>query len=149
MTISLSKVTFSFQVTENISHMVIAVIISNMVLNSLCLSQLVVTSTHMSPFRYFEFAAEFASLLLEFFIVCNSSEMLDDCSIMVVNAIKYSNWHKCSSRTRRDVCVMLRRAQRPNHAKFHQGALVISRQLFMKVLKTVYSFVNFMRFMRS
>ncbi|KAL1459666.1 hypothetical protein WDU94_011623 [Cyamophila willieti] len=134
--------------TQDISSLIMAIVVTNIILYSLCLYQLVVSTTHMSPLRYFKFAAEFLSFLVEFFIICNSSEVADDCSIMIVYAIKNSNWEKCSNQTKRDLCVILRRAQKPNHARFHRGALVVSRVLFMKVIRTAYSFVNFMRCMR-
>uniref|UniRef100_A0A8D9BD78 Uncharacterized protein n=1 Tax=Cacopsylla melanoneura TaxID=428564 RepID=A0A8D9BD78_9HEMI len=128
------------------SPIVLGLVITNTVVIVLCLFVLVTSSTDISPFRYLKFVIYFLAVMLEFFVVCcNSSEVADSSNEMIVNAIKQCSWEKCNNQTRRDLCVMLRRVQRPNHLKFN-GVLVLSRPLFLKVAKWAYSFVNFMRF---
>lgn len=114
--------------------------------NILLLYMLVASSTQISPLRYCKFVAEFIGVILEFFILCNSSEVSDDCGNMVHNAINKSSWQMCSNNTRRDLCILLRRVQKPSHMKFHNGAIVLSKVLLVKVIKIAYTFVNFLRF---
>ncbi|KAL1456979.1 hypothetical protein WDU94_001659 [Cyamophila willieti] len=137
--------TFQDEFTNRISPIILALVFGNNVVFILCLSQLVASSTHLPPLRYFKFAAVFFAVMLEFFVFCNSSEEADNCNELIVNAIKQSSWAKCTIWTRRYLCIMLRRVQTPNHLRFHQGTVVWSRIFFLKVVKVVYTFVNFMR----
>uniref|UniRef100_A0A8D8X680 Uncharacterized protein n=1 Tax=Cacopsylla melanoneura TaxID=428564 RepID=A0A8D8X680_9HEMI len=120
---------------------------ANYIVFVLCLYILVASNIPLSPQRYFKFLGEFTIFLLEFFLICNSSELMDDCSGMVRDAVNTSNWINCSKQARRDLRMILRRVQVPNHLRFHQGTVVLNRLFFLKVFKVVYSFVNFMRVM--
>ncbi|KAL1453140.1 hypothetical protein WDU94_007310 [Cyamophila willieti] len=133
--------------TEVISPFMFALVISNIEYIVLCLYQMVASSDNISLLRYLKFVGVFFVVLLEFFLICcNSSEVADDCNEMMVNAIKQCRWEMCSDQTRRELCMILRRVQRPNHLKFNEGMIILSRFLFLKVVKLAYSFVNFMRF---
>uniref|UniRef100_A0A8D8VQ11 Uncharacterized protein n=1 Tax=Cacopsylla melanoneura TaxID=428564 RepID=A0A8D8VQ11_9HEMI len=115
-----------------------------MTLISLCVYQLVAASSELSPMRYIKLLASFVGIMCEFYLICNSSEEADDCNMLLANAVKYSSWEKCNYRTRRDLRMMLRRVQCPNHLRFNQGLVVLSRVYFLKIVKVAYSFVNFM-----
>ncbi|KAL1451956.1 hypothetical protein WDU94_006281 [Cyamophila willieti] len=131
--------------TVLITNMIVVYIFANNVFIALCLYQLVASSIQLSPIRYLKFFAFFFGIMLEFFLICNSSEHADDCNPMVRNAIKYSSWENSTTQTKRTLCMMLRRVQKSNHARFHQGAIVLSRLSFHKVVKVAYTFVNFIR----
>ncbi|KAL1453582.1 hypothetical protein WDU94_009913 [Cyamophila willieti] len=132
--------------TRVISPFMSVLVVVNIEFIVLCFYQMVASSTDISLLRYLKFVAVFFAVMLEFFLICcNSSEVADDCNAMMVNAIKQCGWENCTNQTRRDLCILLRRVQRPNHLKFNQGMIVLSRLLFIKVVKLAYSFVNFMR----
>ncbi|KAL1453770.1 hypothetical protein WDU94_010083, partial [Cyamophila willieti] len=128
-----------------ISPLILGFVLANNVLLVLCLYQLVASSTTLSPLRYFKFLAILSGMMIEFFAICNSSEVTDNASGMVVNAIKTSHWDKCTNETKRNLIILLRRVQRPNHLKFNNGMIVLSRLLFLKVVRVAYTFVNFIR----
>ncbi|KAL1453884.1 hypothetical protein WDU94_010187 [Cyamophila willieti] len=128
-----------------ISPLIMIIVFCNSVFYALILYILVTSFSQISSLRYFKFLSIFLALIMEFYLVCNSSEAADDGSIMLVKAIKYSRWDKCTSQTRRDLCILLRRAQRPNHLKFNKGVIVLSRPLFLQSIKIAFSFVNCFR----
>uniref|UniRef100_A0A8D8QBD2 Uncharacterized protein n=1 Tax=Cacopsylla melanoneura TaxID=428564 RepID=A0A8D8QBD2_9HEMI len=142
---------FQDEFTRVISPFMSILVVSNIVFFVLCLYQMVTGSAHISLLRYLKFVGVFLAIMLEFFLICcNSSEVGDECNDMMVSAIKQCGYEKCIAyQTRRDLCVLLSRVQRPNHLKFNQGTIVLSRILFLKVAKLTYSFVNFMRFNTS
>uniref|UniRef100_A0A8D9BFV6 Uncharacterized protein n=1 Tax=Cacopsylla melanoneura TaxID=428564 RepID=A0A8D9BFV6_9HEMI len=125
--------------------MIVVYMLANSVFISLCLYQLVASSVQLSLLRYMKFFAFSFGIMLEFFLFCNSCELADECSGMVLNAIKYSSWENCTNESRRTLCTMLRRVQKSNHPRFHQGAIVLSRFTFFKVVKVAYSFVSFIQ----
>uniref|UniRef100_A0A8D8ZC84 Uncharacterized protein n=1 Tax=Cacopsylla melanoneura TaxID=428564 RepID=A0A8D8ZC84_9HEMI len=136
-----------FQLTRNIGTVINFFVFSSNVFIVLSLYQLVVNSNDISFIRCFKLLVDFVGIMVVFFIICcNSSEVADNCNIMIVNAINQCGWEKCNNQIRRDLCIMLRRVQQRNHMTFNQGFLVLSRPLFLKVVKLAYSFFNFMRF---
>ncbi|KAL1454075.1 hypothetical protein WDU94_010362 [Cyamophila willieti] len=135
-----------FQAIRTITPVSSALVLANFVFIVLCVYQMVASSTNMSLLRYLKFVGVFFAVMLEFFLICcNSSEVANECNEIMVNAIKDCNWEKCTNQTKRDLCILLRRVQRSNHFKYNHGMLVLSRLLFLKVVKLAYSFVNFMR----
>lgn len=136
---------FSFQLINLVSPLALGILIANNILFSLCLYQMVVNPTKLSQYRLFKFIAEFIAVTIEHFLILNTSEQVDDCNVLMRQAITNSGWHKCTNRTRRDICMLLRRVQIPNYLKCTGGAIVASRIFFLKLVKLSYSFVNFMR----
>uniref|UniRef100_A0A8D8T7E3 Uncharacterized protein n=1 Tax=Cacopsylla melanoneura TaxID=428564 RepID=A0A8D8T7E3_9HEMI len=118
----------------------------NNVLFALCLYQLTASSfKSISKARLYKLVLEFMAVFVQYYYLCHSSETLDDLQIRVNRAITRSLWFKCSNNTRRDICMLLRRTQGPNHLNFYDGAIVLSRAYFLSVVKLSYTFVNFMR----
>ncbi|KAL1457063.1 hypothetical protein WDU94_001736 [Cyamophila willieti] len=118
----------------------------NNLIFALFLFQLTLSSISMSKARLCKLVAEFVAFGIQYFYLCNKSDLLDDCNGNILRAIGNSGcWMRCSSQTRRDLCMLIRRVQKPNHLRFFQGAIIISRDYFMRVVKLSYSLVNFMR----
>uniref|UniRef100_A0A8D9BI19 Uncharacterized protein n=1 Tax=Cacopsylla melanoneura TaxID=428564 RepID=A0A8D9BI19_9HEMI len=136
--------TIIFQFMESLRPFMFLHVLFNHVFLVLSLYQLVASSHHLTPLRYLKFLGTFYFVLCEFYVMCNSSEMSDECNIMLANAIKFCSWGKCTNRTRRDLCIILARVQRPNHLAFHNGVIVLGYTLFLKTTKAAYSYVNFM-----
>uniref|UniRef100_A0A8D9F7G1 Uncharacterized protein n=1 Tax=Cacopsylla melanoneura TaxID=428564 RepID=A0A8D9F7G1_9HEMI len=111
----------------------------------LCLFQLVASPADISLQRYFKFTAEFISVLASFFLYCESSEYQDNNNGMVREALTQCWWETCSTQTKRDLMMLIRQAQRPNHCRFINGAFQPSRLMFVKLVKLAYSFVNFFK----
>uniref|UniRef100_A0A8D8Z4W0 Uncharacterized protein n=1 Tax=Cacopsylla melanoneura TaxID=428564 RepID=A0A8D8Z4W0_9HEMI len=112
---------------------------------SLCLYQLTLSSASLSFMTLNKFIAEFLTVSGVCLYICHCSDSLDDCHAKLRRAITQSDWYRCSTRTKQDLCFLLRRLQRPNHLKFNRGFLILSREFFVKVVKLSYSFVNFMK----
>ncbi|KAI5752863.1 hypothetical protein M8J77_021237 [Diaphorina citri] len=136
---------FQDELINLVSPLALGILIANNILFSLCLYQMVVNPTKLSQYRLFKFIAEFIAVTIEHFLILNTSEQVDDCNVLMRQAITNSGWHKCTNRTRRDICMLLRRVQIPNYLKCTGGAIVASRIFFLKLVKLSYSFVNFMR----
>uniref|UniRef100_A0A8D8W000 Uncharacterized protein n=2 Tax=Cacopsylla melanoneura TaxID=428564 RepID=A0A8D8W000_9HEMI len=128
------------------TNMFIKIFFSNIIF-SLFLYQLTLTSPSSisSALRYYKLVAEFVFFGYQHFFLCNSSDLLDNCNGNILRAVRNSAWMTCSSRTRKDLCFLVRRVQRPNHLRFYQGA-VLSRDYFRRVFRVSYGFVNFLRF---
>ncbi|KAL1457028.1 hypothetical protein WDU94_001705 [Cyamophila willieti] len=112
---------------------------------SLCLYQLTLSSGTLSKITLYKYAFEFIGVTGDYFYLCYCSDTLDDCHAMLRRAITDSDWYRCSNKTKQDLCIFLRRLQRPNHLRFNQGFIVLSKEFFVKVVKVSYSFVNFLR----
>uniref|UniRef100_A0A8D8R9P9 Uncharacterized protein n=1 Tax=Cacopsylla melanoneura TaxID=428564 RepID=A0A8D8R9P9_9HEMI len=117
----------------------------NMVNIILCLFQLVASPADISLQRYFKFTAEFISILASFFLYCESSEYQDNNNGMVREALTQCGWETCSTQTKRDLMMLIRRVQRPNYSRFTNGTFELSRLMFLQVVKLAYSFVNFFK----
>ncbi|KAL1456116.1 hypothetical protein WDU94_000868 [Cyamophila willieti] len=128
-----------------ISPLIMLIVFLNNLMFVLCLYQLVMDSSNLSPIRYYSMTGNFIALMVASFSFCNTSEITDDCNIMMVNAIKCSSWHKATNQTRRYLCIILRRVQLSNHLSFYEGMIILSRYLFLRVVRVGYSFVNFMK----
>uniref|UniRef100_A0A8D8TL39 Odorant receptor n=1 Tax=Cacopsylla melanoneura TaxID=428564 RepID=A0A8D8TL39_9HEMI len=100
----------------------------------------------MSLVRNVKLIMQCCAVMAQFYFLFDTSEMTDDCHAVMRHALLQSGWVKSSSPARRDICILLRRIQVSNHFTFHNGAIRPGRVLFLKVMKTAYSFVNFMRF---
>lgn len=112
---------------------------------SLCLYQMVVSPVKLSALRYFKFVCELASVVMQYFVICDCSESINECHALMRRALLSSHWHAWTSETRRDAVMLVRRVQRPIFLKFYNGAFVLNRIFFLKVIRVSYSFVNFMR----
>uniref|UniRef100_A0A8D8ZJG0 Uncharacterized protein n=1 Tax=Cacopsylla melanoneura TaxID=428564 RepID=A0A8D8ZJG0_9HEMI len=117
----------------------------NMIIIILCLFQLVGSSANLSPQRYFKFCIELVAVLAAFFVYCDSSERADMFHDMMRQALTESSWERCSRRAIRDLIMVIRRVQRPNHCRFNNGMFVLSRLMFLKVIKMAYTYVNFFK----
>ncbi|KAL1465386.1 hypothetical protein WDU94_004964 [Cyamophila willieti] len=127
-----------------------AKVITNNMFVVLTLYQLTVTDpTSVGKVRLYKLLLELIGVLYGYYYLCHCSEALDDAQRRVTIAVASSHWFKCSSATRRKVCMLLMRTQKPNHLKFHQGIIVLSRAYFWSVAKLSYSFVNFMKISTS
>lgn len=134
-----------FQLLELWSPVMFVFIIANNFMFCLCLYQMVLSPTALSPMRYLKFSGEIAAVAMAYFLLCNASEILDDGNASMERAVLNCAWHKCSVDTRRDLCLILRRLHRRNHLRFYNGAVVLGRRFFLGVLRLTYSFFNFMR----
>lgn len=134
-----------FQLHEFYTPNMFIKVIFNNIIFALCLYQLTLSSNSMSKARLYKLIAEFVAIAFQYFYLCNMSDLLDDCNTKVERAITNSEWHNCSNRTRRDLCMILRRVQQQNHLRFYDGMIILSRYYFMRVAKVSYSMVNFMK----
>uniref|UniRef100_A0A8D8YLS6 Uncharacterized protein n=1 Tax=Cacopsylla melanoneura TaxID=428564 RepID=A0A8D8YLS6_9HEMI len=135
-----------FQLRKFNNPIMLFKIVLNNMLFALCTYQLTSSDfKSMSKARLYKFLLEFTGVFVQFYYLCHSSEKLDDWQSRVNRAITESHWYKCSKGTRRDICMLLRRTQGPNHLSFYDGAIVLSRAYFLSVVKCSYNFVNFMR----
>uniref|UniRef100_A0A8D8TPK1 Uncharacterized protein n=1 Tax=Cacopsylla melanoneura TaxID=428564 RepID=A0A8D8TPK1_9HEMI len=114
-----------------------------------CLYQLTVDTSSLSYLQLYKFVAELSAVALEYYYLCHCSEKLDDCHIKLQRSIEHSLWYRCSRSTRKNLIMFLRYVQRPNHMKFNQGAIVLSRVFFLSVMKYSYSFVNALKLMNK
>lgn len=112
---------------------------------SLSLYQIMVHDTDMSTMRVLKQVSDFQGILLVLFFIMNMSELVDDCNGLMRHALINCDWTRSSCRTQRDIRMILRRVQVPNHLIFYEGALVLSRASFLKIYKIAFNFVNFMR----
>ncbi|KAL1459060.1 hypothetical protein WDU94_011070, partial [Cyamophila willieti] len=110
---------------------------------SLCLHQIIVSPSSLPALRYWKFIQGSIGVGMEYFFFCDSSEVVDNCHGWIRKAVAESRWDRCSNRTKKDLCVFIRRVQQPNYLKFHNGAIVLSRIFFLKVCKVAYTFSNF------
>uniref|UniRef100_A0A8D8ZS75 Uncharacterized protein n=1 Tax=Cacopsylla melanoneura TaxID=428564 RepID=A0A8D8ZS75_9HEMI len=111
----------------------------------LCLYQITLMSNSLSFVVLVKVVFQIISVIAELYYICYCSEALDDCHAKLHRAIINSGWYRCSNRMKQDVCFLLRRLQRPNHLKFNQGFIILTKDFFVKVLKVSYNFVNFLR----
>lgn len=98
------------------------------------------------------FTVEGVKILIEFLIMVvvesqfvEVSEKMDDCHQAIVTTISESNWYLCAPEVRRDLCLVIRRCQRPNHLTFLSGLLVMNHSLIVYWLRFSFSFINFMK----
>ncbi|KAI5721870.1 hypothetical protein M8J76_000223 [Diaphorina citri] len=131
------------QCVKLLSPIVLSLVMGHTIIFTLGLCQLVLSRTELSPQRLFTFISEFVAEAFAYFILCNCSEIANDCNLILCKAINTCSWTNCSSQTRRDISILLRRVQQPNHLRFYSGALILSRAYFLKVLKVAYTFLNF------
>lgn len=124
--------------------MIVALIISFNMMISLCLYQMV-NSTSLSALRLIKFTIEYGGVLFCYFILCHSSDSLDNCHGLLRRAVNTRHWETCNPRTRRDIGLFLRAVQKSNHLQFYGAFVTLRRFLFLRVLKVSYSFVNFMQ----
>uniref|UniRef100_A0A8D8R8S4 Uncharacterized protein n=1 Tax=Cacopsylla melanoneura TaxID=428564 RepID=A0A8D8R8S4_9HEMI len=111
---------------------------------ALFLYQLTLSST-VSKVQLYKVLVEFFAFAFYLYSVCYVSEELDTCNVKIERAFGNSGWIKCSGKTCLDLCFLIRRVQRPNHLRFYEGFIVLSRSYYLKVVKASYSMVNFMR----
>lgn len=134
-----------FQMTHLISPYVFLFTICCTCILSLNLYQIMLLDLEVSKIRSVKLLSEFITVLVGYFMLVNVSEISDDCNGLLRRALIHSAWVQCSYRTQRDLCILLRRVQKPNHLKFYSGAIVLSRVFFLRNMKVAYSFVNYMR----
>ncbi|KAL1461621.1 hypothetical protein WDU94_013499 [Cyamophila willieti] len=132
-------------VVKMLNPMVLTFCCFNNILISLCVYQLMFSPPDLSPSRYFKFVGQLIALLVEYFYICNCSEWVDDCYGLIRTSLAESSWYACSNRTKRDLCMLWRKVQKMNHLRFYDGALIMNRVLFVKVIKVAYTFLNFMK----
>ncbi|KAI5748102.1 hypothetical protein M8J77_021883 [Diaphorina citri] len=118
---------------------------ANFIAIALCLQQIIFTLKTLPFIFALKFFGGFIAYVVQSFFWCHCSELLDDCNIMICRAIRNSQWVKCDCDTRKDVCMLLRRAQRSNYLRFSQGTITLCRKHFLAIMKIAYSFVNFMK----
>uniref|UniRef100_A0A8D9BG15 Odorant receptor 85d n=1 Tax=Cacopsylla melanoneura TaxID=428564 RepID=A0A8D9BG15_9HEMI len=111
----------------------------------LFLYQLTLPSAFTSKARLYKLIIEFVAFGFMHFYLCHCSDLLDDCNEKILHAIRNSDWMRCSLETRRGLCFLVRRVQRPNHLRFCGGAIVLSRYHFLRFVKLSYNVVNCMR----
>ncbi|KAI5724877.1 hypothetical protein M8J77_008239 [Diaphorina citri] len=90
-------------------------------------------------------AMMFISLLVHLYFVCYCSEQLNDSNLMLRDSLYNSLWYNCCPRARRDILMLLRRAQRPSYIVLYRGIIVISNIYISNFMKTAYSVVNFLK----
>lgn len=135
---------FQFQMNSILWEMTMAFFLSNTAMISLCLYQMV-NATSLPPLRLTRFIMEYVGVLLQYFVICNSSDTLDNCHGLLCRAVNTCHWETCTPRTRRDICLLLSRVQKSNHVTFFGAFVILRRFLFLRVLRLSFSFVNFMR----
>ncbi|KAL1461521.1 hypothetical protein WDU94_013408 [Cyamophila willieti] len=134
-----------FQLLTFVTPIVYGMIVSNNIMISLCLYQMFVDPSQLSLLRIFKFNAELIAITMEYFMYINCSEVVDDCNGLVLKALNDSRWECCTNQTKRDLVMVLRRVQKPNHWRLCNGAISINFAFFLKVIKVAYTFVNFMQ----
>ncbi|KAL1461101.1 hypothetical protein WDU94_013032 [Cyamophila willieti] len=121
------------------------ILMSNTIL-TLILYQVTTTDFNsVAKARVYKALVEFIGVIYVYYYLCHCSETLDDAQRRVTVAVASSYWFKCSNTTRRQVCMLLRRTQIPNHFKFYQGLIILSRAFFYSVAQVSYSYVNYMK----
>ncbi|KAI5722274.1 hypothetical protein M8J76_006176 [Diaphorina citri] len=136
---------FRDQLTGFCNNIAFLVIICNNICLSLCLFQLTNNPGDLPPVRLLKFVGQFLNIVVQSFLICNSSELLDDYNTMLRRAFNESCWYACAPRTRRNIVFFLRSIQEPGHVRFYQGTVVLSRKYFLKIVQVSYSIVNAMR----
>ncbi|KAL1460539.1 hypothetical protein WDU94_012516 [Cyamophila willieti] len=109
------------------------------------LYQIMFFNPELSRMRFAKLNMESATIFAAIFFLMNVSEISDDCNGMMRRALAECSWNNCSSKTQRELCMLLRRVQCCHHMKFYDGAIVLSRVFFMDITKFAYSFVNFVK----
>ncbi|KAI5695437.1 hypothetical protein M8J77_015338 [Diaphorina citri] len=117
----------------------------NNLMLAICMYQLLANPQSLSVTRLVKFILDIAAVLTEFYYLCYCSERLDECNARLRRAVVNCDWHRCSNDTRLALCMFLRKVQEKNHLHFFHGLVFFSNELFLKVIKVSYSFVNFMR----
>uniref|UniRef100_A0A8D8Z3Y1 Uncharacterized protein n=1 Tax=Cacopsylla melanoneura TaxID=428564 RepID=A0A8D8Z3Y1_9HEMI len=112
---------------------------------ALLIYQVMFFDSKLSRMRFIKLNMEVVAVFGDLFYLINVSEISDDCNGLLRRALVDCSWTKCSSKTRRDICMLLRRVQRSHHMKFYDGAIVLSRVFFLNITKIAYRFVNFVR----
>ncbi|KAI5741955.1 hypothetical protein M8J77_001491 [Diaphorina citri] len=137
-------VIFQKKMTESLEPYVLIQIFANFIIITLCLQQLVFSTSSLTISKLFKFIGEFFVYIAQCYYWCHCSDLLDDCNTMLCRSITNSQWIKCDRDTKKDICMIIRRTQRSNLLRFNQGAIALNRQHFFKVVKIAYSFVNVM-----
>lgn len=90
-------------------------------------------------------------IVLEFFFLVlavahftTQSEKMNSCQITLCRALCQNKWYLCSSRTRRDLCFILRVVQRPRHFSFLNGLVVCTMGILLRITRASFSFINWM-----
>ncbi|KAL1457729.1 hypothetical protein WDU94_007923 [Cyamophila willieti] len=112
---------------------------------SLILYQIMLFDPELSTIRLLNLVGLLIGLIVISFFVADVSEMLDDCFQLMRRALTNCSWTLCSPAGQRDICFLLRRVQCSQHLKFNGGFIVVTRMFFMNMIKSAYSFVNFMK----
>ncbi|KAL1452906.1 hypothetical protein WDU94_007091 [Cyamophila willieti] len=134
---------FALKLNDLMSPVVFMIVIGANLTFSLCLYEL--TLNTISKTRLFKFFVYLVGMGVQYFTFCDCSELVDTYQDMFRLSILQSDWHSISTQSRRDLCIVLAQLQRPCHFRFYNGFFVVSRAFFLKVVKTAYTFVNFMR----
>lgn len=130
------------------SPIISLIILANTMSVALCLFQLtgLGETTSVSNLRLGKFLGEMTVCLFHHFYMCNCSEQLDQSSRQVNSALYNLNWFYAPLNLRKHILIMLHRTQLANYMKFSQGAnYVFRRESFIKMVKSAYKFVNFMK----
>ncbi|KAI5732757.1 hypothetical protein M8J76_013886 [Diaphorina citri] len=139
---------FEERVFQFFKGMMVVKVIANNMLVALCLYQLT-SPEAISKERLYKLFFEFLAFSMQYFYLCHCSELLDNCNINLRTAIIHSFWYKNRDlSTRRDLTLMILRAQRRNHVKFYK-TFCIGHTYFINVLKYAVNFVNFVTLSRK
>lgn len=93
--------------------------------------------------KLIKYVAELVAISFGTYYFCHCSEILDDCNTRLRKSLMRSDWHRCAPSVRRNVYLILLRAQRPNHLKLYHNSLVISKRYFLQLLKLAYKALSF------
>ncbi|KAI5695858.1 hypothetical protein M8J75_004637 [Diaphorina citri] len=110
-----------------------------------CMFEIFVCHNLLIKVTVIKLAMMFISLLVHLYFVCYCSEQLNDSNLMLRDSLYNSLWYNCCPRARRDILMLLRRAQRPSYIVLYRGIIVISNIYISNFMKTAYSVVNFLK----
>ncbi|KAI5747107.1 hypothetical protein M8J77_011093 [Diaphorina citri] len=82
--------------------------------------------------KLIKYVAELVAISFGTYYFCHCSEILDDCNTRLRKSLMRSDWHRCAPSVRRNVYLILLRAQRPNHLKLYHnslGFLITNREI--------------------
>ncbi|KAL1449599.1 hypothetical protein WDU94_002090 [Cyamophila willieti] len=137
-------ITFSDEISDMFSTSAAAIWTANALFLSLGLLEMVLFQTNIKSM------GQFFALFLRTFFMSNLSEILDNCHIDLRSTlICHFPWGKVSNSTRRDLCMILRRLQGPNHFSHLGGLLILSRVQFLELVKMSYNAVSFVGAVQS
>ncbi|KAL1451096.1 hypothetical protein WDU94_003389 [Cyamophila willieti] len=136
--------TFTDELTDMFSTSAAVIWTANALFLSLGLLEMVLFQINISSM------GQFFALFLRTFFMSNLSEILDNCHIDLRSTlICHFPWGKVSNSTRRDLCMILRRLQGPNHISHLGGLLILSRVQFLQLVKMSYNAVSFVGAVQS